>query len=95
MTPDTCVQESHNAAVLMGFTPPPSDWIKLLHRLLCVERLPSAALLWTRKERVRIRRPNVCVPSYSLIDFSEFREEPVSINWPAPMLAAPYGEVWL
>lgn len=47
------------------------------------------------KETVCIQVPNVSVLRYLLIDFSEFREEPVSINWPAPMLAAPYGEVWL
>lgn len=91
----TRASKNHTTPPFLWDLPPHPDWIKLLHRLLCVERLPSAALLWTRKERVRIRRPNVCVPSYSLIDFSEFREEPVSINWPAPMLAAPYGEVWL
>lgn len=73
----------------MRLTPPAltPDWIKLLWWLF--------RILWTTKEGVRIQRPNVCALRYSLIDFSEFREELVSINWPAPMLAAPYGEVWL
>lgn len=87
--PETPGQDSHSAA-LTGLNGPDLD--KAAFPSVCGTAKQHSSC----DSRVHTLRPGkrVCsdLHSYRL---GELREGLVSINWPAPMLAAPYGEGWL